>query len=417
MKKTKIVCKSLLFLATVFLLSGCWDRKELEDRAYVIGLGLDHSKAEDKIKVTMLIGNPEVGSVQGGGGSTEKPREILSFDANDFLSAKSTANVVISRQISYDLLKIIVVSEELAKDPKFVTWIYDALRDREIRLNAHLAVSKEKPSDYFQNSHPKMETRPHKYFDYMIEHGIDNGLIPDSTLFRFFKTTNRGTDLFLAMYTTAKKGKNPEIKSEDEYTAGQLNATGEIDHTQFIGSAVFKDGVMIDKLNGQETRLVNILDDTTEIREILATYKDPFPDNQKVAVRIMKTENNRVEMNLKGPKPKIHITLPVQFEILTNPSRTDYAKSKKNQEILKKSLIDQTETLYEYLFKKTQTELKGAPYPLSIYSRKYFGTIEEFKKFNWVKSYPEADITVKADIQIIDYGKVSKTPKGKGKAS
>jgi len=49
--------------------------------------------------------------------------------------------------------------------------------------------------------------------------------------------------------------------------------------------------------------------------------------------------------------------------------------------------------------------------------RKYFGTNEEFKKFNWEKSYPEADISVKADIQIIDYGKHSKTPKGKGKAS
>ena len=64
MKKTKIACKSLLFLATVFLLSGCSDREELEDKAYVIGLGLEHSKAEDKIKVTMLIANPEVGSVQ-----------------------------------------------------------------------------------------------------------------------------------------------------------------------------------------------------------------------------------------------------------------------------------------------------------------------------------------------------------------
>ena len=68
----------------------------------------------------MLIANPEVGTMQGGGGSSEKPREIISFDANDFLTAKSTANVVISRQISYDLLKLIVVSEELAKDPKFV---------------------------------------------------------------------------------------------------------------------------------------------------------------------------------------------------------------------------------------------------------------------------------------------------------
>ena len=187
------------------------------------------------------------------------------------------------------------------------------------------------------------------------------------------------------------------------------------DHTQFIGSAVFKNGVMIDKLNGQETRIVNILDDTTEIEELLATIKDPFSDNQMVAVRIMKTENNKIKMNLKGPKPKIQITVPLQFEILTNPTNTDYAKSKKNQETFKKSIIDQTESLFEGVLKKTQTELKGAPYPLSTYARKYFGTIEEFNKFNWEKSYPEADISVKADIQIVDYGKQSNILKERGR--
>ncbi len=62
-----------------------------------------------------------------------------------------------------------------------------------------------------------METRPHKYFQFMIDHGIDNGFIPDSTLFRFFKTMERGSDLFLAMYTTAEREKNPSIKGEDEY--------------------------------------------------------------------------------------------------------------------------------------------------------------------------------------------------------
>ena len=124
MQKTKTVCKLLLLLAIVFLLSGCWDREELEDKAYVIGLGLDTFEKKDNIKVTMLIANPEVGSMQGGGGSIEKPREIISFDANDFISAKSTANAVISRDISYELLKIIVVSEEFAKDKDFLHWIY-----------------------------------------------------------------------------------------------------------------------------------------------------------------------------------------------------------------------------------------------------------------------------------------------------
>ena len=126
--------------------------------------------------------------------------------------------------------------------------------------------------------------------------------------------------------------------------AGQLDATGEIDDTQFIGSAVFKNGVMIDKLNGQDTRIVNILDDTTEIKEILASIRIHFRDNQMIAVRILKTKNNRSQNELERvAKPKIHITVPLQFEILTNPTRTNYANSKKNQEILKKSLIDQTE--------------------------------------------------------------------------
>jgi spore germination protein KC len=410
MPKTGTVCKYLLFLVMVCLLTGCWDQKELEDRSYVIGLGIDHSKHKGKIKVTMLLANPEVGSMQGGGGSTEKPREIITFDANDFIAAKGTANAIISRSISYELLKVIIASEDYARDPKFVKTITDVLKDKEIRLNSFLAISKEDASEYFLKNHPKMETRPHKYFQYMIDHGIESGFIPDSTLFRYFKTLERGTDLYLAMYTTAVREKHPKIKREDEYMAGQLNATGELDDTQFIGSAVFKDGVMIDKLSGEETRTVNVLDDTTNMRDILMDIPNPFSEKEtQFAVRLLKTENNEVKMNLKGPTPKIFITVPLQAEIMTNPSMTNYTV-KKNQQIIHKQITDHIKTSYEKLFKKTQTKFKGVPFSLPYYARKYFGTIQEYKKFNWGKSYPKADIFVNPDIKIIDYGKQVKKP-------
>lgn len=415
MPKIKIVCKLFLLLAIICSLTGCWDRDELEDNAYVIGLGLDRSKHEGKIKVTMLIANPEVGSMQGGGGSTENPREIISFDANDFITAKGTANAIISRDISYDLLKVILVSEEFAKDPIFFPTINDTLKDKEIRMGSYLAVSKEKTYEYFRQNRPKMETRPHKYFQFMITHGIDNGFIPDSTLFRFFKTVERGTDLFLAMYTTAERQKNPPIKGEDEYLAGQVNASGELDDTQFIGSAVFKNGVMIDKLSGEQTRTVNILDDTTNIKDILMNFSDPFSDHpQMIAARILKNKKNKVEMNFKGEKPKIYITIPLQAEIISNPSMVNYTKSKKDRQIIKKHIANHLKDMNDNLFKKTQTELKGVPYPLPFYSRKYFGTIQEFKKFNWAQSYLDADISVKVDIQIVDFGNNVKRPKKVG---
>ena len=410
MKKTEAVCRILLFFLIVCLLTGCWDRQEIEDKAYVIGLGIDRSKVEGKIKVTMLLANAEVGSIQGGGGSTEKPREIVTFDANDFIAAKATGNSVISRDISYELLKIIVVSEEYAHDKDFIKKFYDILKDKDIRLDCYLAISKENASEYFIRNRPKMETRPHKYFQFMIDHGIDNGFIPDSTLFRFFKTLERGTDFYLAMYTTANKEKNPEVRSEDEYMAGQLNATGEVGATQFIGSAVFKNGVMINKLTGQETRNINILDDSTSIQDILVDIPDPFSkDKLQFAARIMKTENNKVKMDLKGQRPKIFITIPLKIEIISNPSMVNYTE-KKNQLIVKKQIAAHIETLNEKLLKKTQTKFKGVPYPLSMYARKYFGTIQEYKKFNWGKSYQKADIHVKVDVEIIDYGKRTKKP-------
>jgi spore germination protein KC len=253
-----------------------------------------------------------------------------------------------------------------------------------------------------------METRPHKYFQYMVEHGIKNGFIPDSSLYRFFKTLERGTDLFLAMYTTAEKTKSPVIKSEDEYIAGQVNTSGEVDNTQFIGSAVFRDGVMVGKINGQETRNVNILDDTTSIKDILMDIPDPFLDNHKqFAARVLKTENNKVKMNVKGARLKIDITLPLKVEILSNPSMVDYG-DKKNQQIIKQKIVTHFKKMNEDLFKKTQTKLKGAPFPLPLYARRYFGTIQEFKKFNWRKSYLDAEILVHPSIEIIDYGKQEK---------
>ena len=69
----------------------------------------------------------------------------------------------------------------------------------------------------------------------------------------------------------------------------------------------------------------------------------------------------------------------------------------------------------EDFFKKTQKEFKGVPYPLSIYARRYFLTLQEYKEFNWTKSYVNAEVIVKPDIEIVDYGKYTKVPKSKEK--
>ena len=214
------------------------------------------------------------------------------------------------------------------------------------------------------------------------------------------------------MYTSAGKVKSEKIQGEDNFYAGELNATGELDDTQFIGSAVFKEGVMTGKLTGIETRVLNVLDDTTNIDDIIVNVPNPFSNKKdQMAIRMIKTEKNKIKMDLNRERPKITITIPLQTQVLSNPSMVDLAHSEKNQQKLKKLLIQHITHEFEVFLKKTQTELKGAPFPLSLYARKYFHTVQEFDEYNWNKAYLNADIKVNIDLKITDYNAQKEKPK------
>lgn len=408
-KLIKISLKIFLLIPCL-ILSGCWDRKEVERNGYVIGLGLDKAENSKKIEVTYLIANPEVGSLQGGGGSNEPPEEIITLTASDFITVRNSANAIIARQITYDLLKVIVVSEELAKDKEFIRKIYDVTKDREIRRDAKLIVTKEKASTFFKNNDPKLETRPHKYFDLMITRGMETGITPNGELHRFFKITEGDADLFLAIYATTKKEKSKENANEDEFLPGQIDVKGKTNSTQVIGSAIFKEGKMIGTLTGEETRIAMLLDETSDISDLLSTYPDPFDDQYRMAIRIIKKQANEVNFNLKGQKPKINITLPLTVEVLSDPSMVNYATNGKRREQLKRHLEKSLEKKMEEFVKKTQKKFKGNPFNWSLDARREFSTIPEYQNYNWMKKYPLADVNVEVKIKFGEFGKQTKVP-------
>ncbi|MFB6466922.1 Ger(x)C family spore germination protein [Cytobacillus sp. Hz8] len=410
MKRVIKICKLLFSLSIILgLLSGCWDKKEIEELSYVIGIGIDKAENENQIKITYLFANPEVGSSLLGGTANEPPRETLTFVANDYISSRNTANSMISREIIYDLLRIIVVSEEMAKDKDFIKVIYDTIKDREIRRDVHLAVTKEEAATYLTKNNPKIDTRPHKYFQYMINRGKDTGMIPDSDLHRFYLITEQDADLFLAIYTSSER-ENTKVKNEDEYLAGQLPTTGSVNKTQFLGSAVFKEGQMIGTLNGEETRIAGILDESTQLNDVLTTFSDPFGKKNRIAARVIKKTRNKFKMNLKAFRPQIRIEVPVIIEVLSNPSMVNYVNSEANRKILKNHITKDLNKIYNEFIKKTQEELKGCPFSLSEPARKYFSTIQQYEDFNWMKQYPNMDIRVNVSVKLGELGKQGKLP-------
>ena len=64
-----------VLLSLTFVLTGCWDQKELEERSYVVAIGLDLPKGidiekEQAVDVTFQFSNPKL-NIKGASPSTE----------------------------------------------------------------------------------------------------------------------------------------------------------------------------------------------------------------------------------------------------------------------------------------------------------------------------------------------------------
>ena len=62
----------LVLLLCVVLLAACWDKVEIEDRLFVLGIGVDKAKEEEKLQPTdryaINFVSPIVAALKDGGG-------------------------------------------------------------------------------------------------------------------------------------------------------------------------------------------------------------------------------------------------------------------------------------------------------------------------------------------------------------
>jgi spore germination protein KC len=411
MKKRAKINRFLFIFSTLLFLVGCWDLKEIDQRAYVLGIGLDKSETEGFLKVTYLISNPEAGSTQQGGGGNEPTHEIISFTSSSFIESEDLANAVIAKSITYDILDFFAVSEKLAKDEKFVRWIYDATKDREIRRDTKIIVTKEDASKFIENNKPKLETRRHEYFEVIFDNATEIGLIPDSEMHNFFRITEGDAELFSTAYATTEQDENTAQKNiDEELIAGKMKVTGNTNPAQFLGSAVFKEGQMIGKLSVQETRISKLLNKWREKPSFLVSMPDPFLDEFFITARFTQLKSPHINVDVSKKAPKIMVNVPIQAEILTDHSMVNYAQDEEKRKELKEHIIKGFEKRMNDLVKRSQEEFKADLFGFSLAARKQFLTISEWENYDWMKSYPSADIRVSVDLTFGEFGRQSELP-------
>ncbi|QUL52526.1 Ger(x)C family spore germination protein [Paenibacillus tritici] len=138
-KRAVAVCLPLLLVS--LLLSGCWERKELNELAFVLALGLD--KAENGYNVTMQVVIPSSISSQnaGGTGGSGVPVVVYNFTVPTVYESLRKFNLISSRSPYLGHIRVLVIGEELAREGVGET--LDVIkRSREPRMDFYVMVAR-----------------------------------------------------------------------------------------------------------------------------------------------------------------------------------------------------------------------------------------------------------------------------------
>lgn len=176
-----VVLKGIVLLASLAVLSGCWDRIEIEERGFVVGTAIDLTDSgafeltcQYVIPSAMQEKTPEAKS------SGNTYQNITSEGETLFRAARKMANKS-SRPPYMEHNKLIIVSERLANEGRIEEALDLFIRDHEMRRGSKVLVARGKARQLL-SIRPQIERLPAEYINSASENPDKSETITPPTI-------------------------------------------------------------------------------------------------------------------------------------------------------------------------------------------------------------------------------------------
>lgn len=318
----------------LFLLSGCWDSINLEDRGFVVGTIIDLEdssgtypvfKVTNQFVIPSGVGSPV--AEQGGGSGTafinltESGTSI--HRVNNRISAKT------SKSPFYEHLSVLIVSERIAQKKHLLTNLLDTyIRNVNLRRGVKVIVAKGKPEKLFEFKTPEDKLSA-VHIDQLLEKtNKERGFFEATTIGNLEEYHLRGNSYVLPLL---------EVTDEIEYQAGAV----------FNGP----EDKMVGTFNLEEMRGLELIDGVSEGKVSEFTYKD-----HKFAYEIIRMDSN-ISVDVQNIN-EINVTIDIELdgEIKEAYGAEDFFKTGEI-DALQNAIAQNIEKTIESTIQKAQQEL------------------------------------------------------------
>lgn len=444
----KILKLFIVLIFTVPVLSGCYDYKEPNDIAYIVAVGIDKAENENVYNYSLQYVRPTqiTGGASQEGGKTEDTSDIISIEAPSVYSALNVGNHVLSKTLTLSHTKLIVVSDELAKEG--IGEIIESMgRNSDIRPNVYFCVSKGEAGKYLKEVKPTIEINPTKYYRLIFENNTSSYIPVGDSQKVYLNYKNKTKQNIIPYVGTAKKessssdsekGGEEEKKSEQsgeeeseektqkennlsvpindmgfehnmkEYIAGNMDIERK-NKSEAMGACVFRNDKMIATLNGIESEIYNILNGTYKVGySVISSKNSP---NNPVTIRLEQLNNPKIKVKINGEKINISIKINLEGSFVQTP--TDY--------FVEKDIITFEEETKEYIksacmifLKRTTGEFNSDILGFSSFARRSFLTYDKYLEYGWEEKYKNAEFDVSVDFGLKRLGLFIRTEESEG---
>lgn len=412
MVRKKLLSFFILLFFVPLCLGGCWDRKELEDQAFVLTMGIDKGK-DNMLLVTLRIAIPSksgLGQTGGGGGGegsvAEKSSLLTTIAAPTIPAAITLASGYINRQLTLIQMKGIVLGEPFARNG--VQPVMNFLsRNRETRRIIFIGVTKGEAYKMLAANKPDLEKTFAKWWEgvkiMQKAQAINSGTLFHQFIQDMTSIEQNSTMMYFSINKDAGKEISGDFKIPKEFRQGNLNViSGEIprnggNQVEYIGTAVFKGDKLANILTLSETRIVMML--KGQFQKGYYIISDPTVKNKYISLEVSEGSPPITKVSIKNGEIKIYETISLEGDLIDVQGSIDYAGSTSSLKKLNKYISNVVRERALAVFEKTKKQ-KIDIVGYGEYSRRDFLTIKDWENFNWTDKFPNTSLYLNVKFNI-----------------
>lgn len=380
--------KVVPLLLICIMLTGCWDKVEIENTDLVSVIGIDAGEditkkkelkdvkptdpltSIDLKKLHVTFGTPDLSKLgpDKGGISGDKYIDVDGYSMQDAISKAMLEN---SRTIRFSHTKLLVLGQNFIMYPDVLKEVIDYLQ-REPSLNKNMyIVTSQGDSQKYVKFKTLAENSIEKYILGLIENDPQSNEIIPVTLNDFLVEMNENGNSIL-----------PRIVMNDDNKNIKIAGTTAIKNFKQKGS-----------LNAEETSDVELLRGTLK-----SGKKMILMDNHPVDI-MMDNVSRKIKVFENKGKLEFNINLYIEGQIKNYYTSSNVLSVDKLDTIEKnfnKSISDECKQVIKF----TQRDLEIDPIGFKEYVEKYHPYIWKQIKDNWENIYKNAVVNVNVDTQI-----------------